>query len=890
MQPLDIRRILTLRGPNIWANYPVLEAWVDLGELNDTCSDSVPGFNDRLKSWLPGMIEHRCSIGERGGFFQRLETGTYPAHILEHVTLELQTLAGTPVGYGKASATSEDGVYKVVVRYRDENLARECLLTARELLLAAIDDRPFDVAGEVQRLQVVADHHCLGPSTVAILEAARIRGIPHRRLDAVRSLMQLGYGAKQHRIWTAETDRTGAIAECIAQDKDLTKALLHAAGVPVPEGRIVSDPDDAWTAAREIGIPVVVKPLNGNHGRGVFLGLSTREQIAEAFHHAAKEGDGVIVERLVSGLEHRLLVVGKKVVAASRGEPIVVIGDGMQTVTELIIHQVNTDPRRGVSDDFPLDLVNTEQYSPVILAELGRQGFDPDSVPPSDVHVTIDRGSNLAHDVTDLVHPDVCDRAILAAQVVGLDVCGIDLVCQDISRPLEEQWGAIVEVNSSPGLQIHLKPASGKPRPVGEAIVDILFPHGETGRIPIVAVTGTNGKTTTTRLIAHILQGTDQNVCMACTDGIYYEGRRIDTGDCSGPQSARSVLLNPRTEVAVLEVARGGILREGLGFDRCQVGVVLNVGEADHLGGYYVDTVEAMAKVKRCVIDVVLPEGMGILNADDPIVAEMASACKGKVTFFATSAESEVVAKHIQSEGRAVFARIGEIVLADGQAERVLCSLASVPITCGGAVRFQIENVLAATAACWGLGVSDELIRSGLASFRSDPVLLPGRSNVFSSRGATVLVDNCHNAQAIKALSQLVEILPHTRRGIVFTCGKDRRDIDIIRQAEVLAESFDRIWLYENGRGSRAEGQIISLLRQGLQQSSRAIEVHCTSDFDQAIEAASGTLESGDLLVIQAHDIDATLGAVRRLLLPNETVERSNAGFIPGRKTEISVL
>ena len=890
MQPLDIRRVLTLRGPNIWANYPVLEAWVDLGELKDTCSTDIPGFNDRLKSWLPAMIEHRCSIGERGGFFQRLDTGTYPAHILEHVTLELQTMAGTPVGYGKARETSEEGVYKVIVRYRDENLARECLQTARSLLLAALYDQPFDVAGEVQRLQGIADHHCLGPSTVAILEAARIRGIPHRRLDSVRSLMQLGQGTKQHRIWTAETDRTGAIAECIAQDKDLTKALLHAAGVPVPEGRIVSDPDDAWTAAREIGIPVVVKPLNGNHGRGVFLGLSTREQIAEAFHHAAKEGDGVIVERLVSGLEHRLLVVGKKVVAASRGEPIVIVGDGTRTVTELIIHQINTDPRRGVSDDFPLDLVNTEPYSPVILAELGRQGFDPGKVPPASVHVTVDRGSNLAHDVTDLVHPDVCDRAILAAQVVGLDVCGIDLVCQDISRPLEEQWGAIVEVNSSPGLQIHLKPASGKPRPVGEAIVDLLFPPGETGRIPIVAVTGTNGKTTTTRLIAHILQGTEQKVGMACTDGIYFEGRRIDTGDCSGPQSARAVLLNPRTEVAVLEVARGGILREGLGFDKCQVGVVLNVGEADHLGGYYVDTGEAMAKVKRCVIDVVLPDGMGVLNAEDPIVAEMSSACKGKVTFFAASAENEVVANHLQTGGRAVFVRGGEFVLADGPSERVLCPLPSVPITCGGGLRFQIENVLAATAACWGLGVSDDLIRSGLASFRSDPVYLPGRSNVFSTRGATVLVDNCHNAQAIKALSQLVEILPHSRRGIVFTCDKDRRDIDVIRQGEVLAESFDRVWLYQNERGSRPAGQTISLLRQGLQQNGRAIEVHCASDFDQAIEAANSTLKSGDLLVVQAHDIDATLGAVRHLLTPNETAERSNDGYVSVSPKEVSIL
>lgn len=873
MQPLEIRRILTLRGPNIWANYPVLEAWVDLKELKDSPSTSIPGFNDRLMSWLPTMIEHRCSIGERGGFFQRLKMGTYPAHILEHVTLELQTLAGTPVGYGKARETSEEGVYRVIVRYRDETLAHECLRSARDLLLAAIYDRPFDVVGEVKRLQEIADRHCLGPSTTAIVEAARERGIPSRRLYAQRSLIQLGYGAKQRRIWTAETDRTGAIAECIAQDKELTKSLLSAAGVPVPDGRPVSGPDDAWAAALEIGIPVVVKPQNANHGRGVFVGLTTRERIGEAFGFAAKEGDGVLVERFVSGVEHRLLVVGQKVVAAARGEPAAVIADGKHTIRELIDSQLNADPRRGTSEVCPFDYIDTHKIEPEILGELKRQGYELDSVPHAGARVFVVRCGNWSADVTDLVHPDVRDRAVLAAQVVGLDVAGIDIVCQDISRPLEEQWGAVVEVNASPGLLMHLKPSQGAPRPVGEAIVETLFPQGETGRIPIVAITGTNGKTTTARLVAHILEGTGQKVGMACTDGIYLEGRRIENGDCSGPQSARAVLLNPRTEVAVLEAARGGILREGLGFDRCQVGVVLNFGEPDHLGGYYVDTPEMMAKVKRCVIDVVLPEGVGVLNAEDPVVAEMASACKGQVIFFATNSEHDVVVIHRQSGGRTVFVRDRDIVLADGQMERRLCSVHEVPVTWDGAVQFQVENVLAATATCWALGVTDDLIRNRLASFRNDATLLPGRVNVFRVGDATVVVDNCHNAQAIKALLQSIGCLPHIRRGIVFTCNKDRRDIDIVSQGEVLSKSFDHVWLYENGRGSRPEGQIISLLRQALQCGDRVTQVQQADDFNQAVESAAKALETGYLLVVQADDIDATLGLVRRFLMPVESSE-----------------
>ncbi|MBL9134182.1 MAG: ATP-grasp domain-containing protein, partial [Verrucomicrobiaceae bacterium] len=490
MPDLDIREIHILRGPNIWANYPVMEAWVDLGSLKDTGSDEVLGFNERLQTWLPGMIEHRCSVGERGGFFQRLERGTYPAHILEHVTLELQTMAGHPLGFGKARETCVEGLYKVIVRYLDEVVVQECLRSARELLLAAYTGGTFDVAAEVARLQDVVDRNALGPSTKAIVDAAKERDIPWRRLQEGRSLILLGQGARQRRIWTAETDRTGAIAEYIAQDKDLTRGFLSKAGVPVPEGRTVAGAEEAWEAAEDIGLPVVVKPTDANHGRGVFIDLTTREQVTDAYQQALNEGSGVMVEKFIPGVDHRLLVVGGKLIAASRGDPAVVVGDGKSTIVELIEDQLNSDPRRGELETCPWDKIDTVKWDPVILADLQNQGHPPESVPHDGERVLVARFANWAIDITDDVHPAVASHAIIAAQVAGLDICGVDVVCEDISKPLEQQRGAIVEINASPGLLMHLKPAVGHVRPVGEAIIDMLFPAGNDGRVPVIGITG----------------------------------------------------------------------------------------------------------------------------------------------------------------------------------------------------------------------------------------------------------------------------------------------------------------------------------------------------------------------------------------------------------------
>ncbi len=864
---MEFRKILPLRGPNVWANFPVLEAWVDLGELKDRASDTIPGFNDRLMAWLPTMIEHRCSIGQRGGFFERLRRGTYPAHILEHVTLELQSLAGTPVGFGKARETSEEGVYRVVVRYEEEKVARECLYAARELFLAAVENKTFDVQATVARLRDLAQDVCLGPSTKAIVAAAKARGIPARRLNEY-SLVQFGYGSKQRRIQAAETDRTSAIAEGIAQDKDMTRALLSAVGVPTPVGRAVSDAEDAWRAAEEIGLPVVVKPQDGNQGRGVATNLSTREQVQAAYAAAREESSRVIVEKYAPGNDYRLLVVGGRLVAAARREPAHVVGDNVHTIQQLI-DKVNTDPRRGDHHATSLSKIRIDAVAEQVLAS---QGFAPDSVPPAGKVVLIRRNANLstggtAIDVTERVHPEVAARAVEAAEVVGLDIAGIDVVACDITRPLEEQRGVIVEVNAAPGLRMHVEPSAGVPQPVGEAIVASLFDEGDDGRIPIVAVTGVNGKTTTTRFIAHILKGTGRRVGMACTDGIFIDDRRIDDDDCSGPQSARAVLMNPRVDMAVLETARGGILREGLGFDRCDVAVVTNIGDGDHLGLADVHTLDQLAQVKRCIVDVVKPQGYAVLNAADPLTLAMREHCPGRTMLFALNGDHPAIVEHRKAGGRAVFARRNTVVLAEGDREEPLAALERVPLTHAGRITFQVENALAAIAAAWALGLPADLVRSRVESFAASMDLAPGRFNVLEIQGATVVLDYGHNASAIAALVRAIDQMPPGRRVGVYSMAGDRRDQDMVEVGRLLGDAFDRLIFYEDQyvRG-RQPGEITALMRRGAEAGKRVRQIEAIPGADEAVLAALQSAAPGDLLVVQADTIDAGVAAVRRYL------------------------
>jgi cyanophycin synthetase len=860
---MEFRNLLVLRGGNCWTRFPALEVEVLLRDLETAPSNALAGFAERLAALLDGLDRQRPGHGPGDVFFQQLKSGTSLASVLRHLTLLLQLRAGSDVAFGLAKPVEPPGFYRVVVEYEEEALGRACLEAARELCLAALHGQPFDSEARMRALCDLAHDVRLGPSTGAIVRAARERNIPTRRLNE-GSLVQLGHGVHQRRILTAETDRTGVIAEAIAQDKELTRKLLRGVGVPVPDGRPVQDADDAWEAAQEIGLPVVVKPQFGNHGRGVATNLTTREQVVRAYEAARREGDSILVETFIPGEDHRLLVVGDRLVAAARREPAHVVGDGRSSVRRLI-DEVNKDPRRSDGHATVLSLIKVD---PVALAVLEEQGCTPDSIPASGAKVLIRRNGNLstggtATDVTDEVHPEVAARAVDAARVVGLDIAGVDVVALDLRRPMEAQRAAVVEVNAGPGLRMHLQPSAGKPRPVGEAIVVMLFPEGQNGRIPVVAVTGVNGKTTTTRLIAHLLAQAGRVVGMACTDGIYIGGRRTEQNNCSGPRSARAVLLNPRVEAAVLETARGGIEREGLGFDQCDVAVVTNIGKGDHLRPGGLETVEDLAVVKRTVVAAVAPSGTAVLNAADPLVAAMAPHCPGTITFFARDGSLPLLAKHRSGGGRAVFVRGGSVVLAAGGREEVQAPLARVPMTHGGQVGFQVENVLAAVAAAWALRLPQDTIREGLATFLGDSEQSPARFNVLHGRGATVVVDYAHNTSAVDALVEALDQFPQTRRSVVFT-GCSRGDADHVGMGAAVGNAFDRVILCAVPDDARpALRDYGALLRRGLATGARVSEVYEAADERAAIATAFRDLQPGELLVIGADAIEQALRWVR---------------------------
>lgn len=850
-----VRKVLALRGPNVWARTPVLEAWVDLEDLKD-----------RQPAEIAGLLQEHVINLTGPPLAERLEPQARVEDLLGLLVADFQERTGAEAGFRASRRPPGGNVARLAVQFQDEDVARGALDLALAAVEAAVAGRSLDVAAEVDRLRALARQVGIGPNTAPIVAAARARGIPVRRLNA-DSLIQLGYGARQRRFQTAFTDRTSAIAESISNDKDLTKDMLRAVGVPVPDGRPVEGPEDAWEAALDIGLPVVVKPRDADHGDGITLNLTTRDQVLAAYRVAHAVSSSVMVERFAPGAHHRMLVIGDRVVAAARRDAPHVVGDGIATIAQLVA-RANLDPRRRDDPSSPLRPIVIEDVALGILAE---QGFDPGSVPPAGQRVFIRRNSHMRDggdnvDVTDQVHPEVAARVLDATRVIGLDLAGLDVVAEDIGRPLEEQGGVILEVNASPWLRQHLKPWHDPPAPVGEAIVAALFPPGDDGRIPIVAVTGTSGKTTTTRLIAHLFTGAGRVVGMSTTDGIYIAGRRIETGDCSGPQSARTVLMNPAVEVAVLETAQGGIIREGLAFDRADVTVVTNLGEGDHLELRGVDTLDELARVKRTAVEAVAPEGAAVLKADDPLVAAMAEHCAGEVIWFARAPEHPRIAAHLAAGGRAVFARGGAIVLARGIEQVDLVSLEQVPMTHQGRAGFQVENVLAAAAAAWAVGLPLEAIAGGLASFQGDPAQMPARFNVFEVDGATVIVDFPHNAMHLEALIETAASFPHRRRVIVFA-GCNRRDSDVVRQGELIGDGFDRVILYEDkGNQDRADGELNVLLRTGLAGRARVKQiVEVPTELD-AIDKALGDLEAGDLVILGVEAIEPSLDHVQRVL------------------------
>ena len=735
LDDIKLLRIHYLRGPNIWTYRPVLEVWLDLGALEDFPSNLLPGFNDRLLDLLPALLEHHCGVGERGGFLQRLNEGTWTGHVLEHVVIELLNLADMPTGFGQTRSTSKHGVYRMVFRARNEQVARTALAEGHRLLMAAINDEAYgaaDVEAAVQAIRDQIENSYLGPSTAAIVAAATDRGIPHIRLND-GNLVQLGYGASQRRIWTAETDLTSAIGESIAHDKDLTKSLLASCGVPVPEGAIVNNAEEAWDAAQDIGLPVVVKPSDANHGRGVSLDLNTREQVEAAFAIADPEGSDVMVERYVRGHEHRLLVVGGRVVAAARGEAVSITGNGRTSVRQLIDDQLNTDPRRGAGEDFPLTPIDLAVDTAIVL-ELQRQGFAPDDVVPAGRELMVQRNGNVSIDCTDDVHPEVDYIVSLAARVVGLDIAGIDVVAQDISRPLHSQGGAIVEVNAGPGLLMHLKPAQGAPRPVGRDICDHLFArHVETpdhrsqesdGRIPIVGIAGQHGTQHIARLVAWLLHLSGRYTGLACRDGLFLDQRRVESADSTHWEAGQRLLINRAVQAAVFENGADTILRTGLAYDRCQVGVVTDLGGAAELAEFDVFDDDQMFKVIRSQVDVVLPDGAAVLNAADAGVVEMQRLCDGEVIFYSSDADAAALVAHRASNGRAVYVRQNQVVLATGGAESLLPGLHKLSAWCERHAKSGITepSLLAAVATAWALDIALNLIGAGIEAFESNPL------------------------------------------------------------------------------------------------------------------------------------------------------------------------
>ncbi|ACB36293.1 cyanophycin synthetase [Leptothrix cholodnii SP-6] len=714
-EDIKLLRINYLRGPNVWTYRPVLEVWLDLGELEDHPSHLLPGFNDRLTAMLPALVEHHCGVGERGGFLQRLQEGTWMGHVLEHVVIELLNLSGMPTGFGQTRSTSRRGVYRMVFRARDEQVARTALANAHALLMAAINDQPFDVDAAVTQVRERIDECFLGPSTACIVAAATDRRIPHIRLND-GNLVQLGYGSAQRRIWTAETDLTSAIAEGIAGDKDLTKALLRAVGVPVPEGQVAADPAAAWEIAQDIGLPVVVKPTDANHGRGVSLDLGNRQDVESAWGVARAEGSEVIVERYVRGDEHRVLVVDGQVVAAARGESLWITGDGHGSVVQLIDSQLNIDPRRGDAEEFPLETIRLDR-EPVIRLLLERQGLDGTSVPEAGRRILIQRNGNVSIDCTDQVHPEVEHAVSLAARVIGLDIAGVDLVCEDISRPLQEQGGAIVEVNAGPGLLMHLKPAEGTPRPVGQAIVNHLFAEDASGRIPIVGIAGSVDTHRIARLVAWLVHLSGRHVGLACGDGLFLGNRQVERRDGANWSAGHRLLINREVQAVVLENGAASILQDGLAYDRCQVGVITDLGGAEALAAHDIQTSDQLVRVLRTQMDVVLSDGVGVLNAADERIAELASLCDGEVLLYADDGQNAALREHRGAGGRAVFLRDRRLVLATGTSETL-----GPPLHSGrrrGAA-LSAGVLLAAVATAWGLGIAPELIAAGIETFDPD--------------------------------------------------------------------------------------------------------------------------------------------------------------------------
>jgi len=849
---MKIREINAMRGPNYWSiRRPKLIVMVlDLEKMENYPSDKIPGFGERIKSLLPGLYAHRCSEGVEGGFFYRIDKGTWMGHVIEHIALEIQTMAGMDTGFGRTRGYGEEGVYHVVFSYKEEIVGRYAAEAAVRICEALIAAQDYDLDKDIQRMRELRESGSLGPSTGSIVKEAESRGIPWMRLNS-NSLCQLGHGANQKRIQATVTSKTSNIGVDLACDKEETKYMLEQAHVRVPKGDIIWERENLKKACDSVGYPLVMKPIDGNHGRGITVNIKNFAEATTAFKVAQQVSDSVIVETYIKGSDYRLLVINNKLIAAAKRTPAHVIGDGNSTVQQLV-DEVNKDPRRGYGHENVLTAIDINELTIGLIKKLG---YTPASVLPKGELLLLKDTANLstggtAEDVTDIVHSSNVFMAERISRLIDLDICGIDVMTTDITKPLEQTGGAVLEVNAGPGFRMHLSPTIGLPRNVASPVLDELFPKGDNGRIPIIAITGTNGKTTTTRLIAHMAKMSGCRVGYTTSDGVYIQNRLLMAGDCTGPQSAEFVLRDPTVNFAVLECARGGLLRAGLGFRYCDIGIVTNV-ESDHLGLKGINTVDQLARVKAIIPETVLPSGYAILNADDDRVFDMRKGLTCNVALFSMDENNPRILEFQEGNGLTAIFEENYVTITRGKWKMRVMRVEHIPLTYGGKATFMIQNVLAAILAAHVRGISIEDMKAALETFLPSPSQTPGRLNLFKFNNFSFLVDYAHNPSGIRALRQFTDAYEAAWRiGIIAGIG-DRREQDTIEVGAMAAAMFDEIIIRqdENLRG-KTEEELTGYIEEGIYSKKPDIKVTKINSEQEAIKQAMKNAPKGALIVL----------------------------------------
>lgn len=865
---MKILKIQALRGPNLWSitRKKLIQMRLDLEDLEEKPTNLIPGFRERIEALLPSMIEHRCSEGERGGFFSRIDRGTWMGHVIEHIALEIQTLAGMEVGFGRTRETKTPGVYNVVFNYIEEKVgvyAAEASVRIAEALIAGTE---YDLNADIRKMREIREDVRLGPSTGSIVDEAVARDIPWIRLGT-NSLIQLGYGVNQMRFQATITCKTSNIAVDIACNKEQTKRMLDAASIPVAKGSICVDEEDLESTIKSIGYPIVIKPLDGNHGKGASINVTNWEDAKEGLAYAKKYSRRVIVERFITGYDFRVLVIDNKVIAAAQRVPANVVGNGVDTI-EHLIQETNKDPRRGYGHENVLTEIDVDRDTEELLE---KKGYTLQTIPAKNEVVYLKSTANLSTggtsiDVTDLMHPENIFMAERISRVIGLDVCGIDIMAPNLTEPLKENGGVILEVNAAPGFRMHLAPAEGLPRNVAAPVIDMLYPPGKPSRIPIIAVTGTNGKTTTTRLLAHIVKNNGFRVGFTTSDGIYVQNHLLEKGDTTGPISAEYILKDPTVEFAVLETARGGILRAGLGFSRCDIGVITNIQE-DHLGLSDIHDLKDLARVKSVVVESIKKDGWAVLNGEDENCLEIAKNLRCNVALFSMDENAPAIVEHCKKGGIAAIYENGFITIKKGDWKFRVERANHIPLTMNGKARFMIANVLAATLSAYLYGFKTEDIKLSLTTFLPGAAQTPGRMNIFEFAKFKVMIDFAHNPNGYRAIEDFMKNIDASRKiGIISGVG-DRRDEDIRECAKIAARMFDHIVIrQEKHLRGRTEQEIINLILEGIQESNEATTYEVVTLETEAIRHAISLAQDGTFIVALSDVIDNAIDIVQSYL------------------------